>query len=85
MNHRYANSVSSKAVEDSGLLSRFWLQYIAYMKKRLIGHMPNNKYSITCVPQSIFSKLKKGLAPDAPLHLAAEGTEELDRVYSTDC
>ncbi len=26
----------------------------------------------------------EGLAPDAPLHLAAEGTEELDRVYSTE-
>ncbi len=26
----------------------------------------------------------EGLAPDAPPHLAAEGTEELDRVYSTD-
>ncbi len=26
----------------------------------------------------------EGLAPDAPLHPAAEGTEELDRVYSTD-
>ncbi len=26
----------------------------------------------------------EGLAPDAPLHLAAEGMEELDRVYSTE-
>ncbi len=26
----------------------------------------------------------EGLVPDAPLHLAAEGTEELDRIYSTD-
>ncbi len=26
----------------------------------------------------------EGLAPDAPPRLAAEGTEELDRVYSTD-
>ncbi len=26
----------------------------------------------------------EGLAPDAPLHSAAEGTEDLDRVYSTD-
>ncbi len=26
----------------------------------------------------------EGLGPDAPLHPAAEGTEELDRVYSTD-
>ncbi len=26
----------------------------------------------------------EGLVPDAPLHPAAEGTEELDRVYSTD-
>ncbi len=26
----------------------------------------------------------EGLAPDASLHPAAEGTEELDRVYSTD-
>ncbi len=26
----------------------------------------------------------EGLAPDAPLNPAAEGTEELDRVYSTD-
>ncbi len=26
----------------------------------------------------------EGLAPDAPLHPAAEGTEELNRVYSTD-
>ncbi len=26
----------------------------------------------------------EGLAPDAPLHPAAEGTEDLDRVYSTD-
>ncbi len=28
------------------------------MQKRLIGHMANNKYSITCVHQSIFSQLK---------------------------
>ncbi len=28
--------------------------------------------------------LSEGLAPDAPLHPAAEGTEELDRVHSTD-
>ncbi len=27
-------------------------------KKRLIGHMANNKYSITCVHQSVFSHLK---------------------------
>ncbi len=27
---------------------------------------------------------REGLAPDAPLHLAAEGTEEHNRVYSTD-
>ncbi len=26
----------------------------------------------------------EGLVPDAPPRLAAEGTEELDRVYSTD-
>ncbi len=26
----------------------------------------------------------EGLVPDAPLHSAAEGTEELDRIYSTD-
>ncbi len=26
----------------------------------------------------------EGLAPDAPLHPAAEGREEFDRVYSTD-
>ncbi len=26
----------------------------------------------------------EGLVPDVPLHLAAEGTEELDRIYSTD-
>ncbi len=28
------------------------------MQKRLIGHLANNKYSITCVHQSVFSHLK---------------------------
>ncbi len=28
-------------------------------KKILIGHVPNNKYSITCVHQRVFSQLKK--------------------------
>ncbi len=42
-------------MEYSGLLLRFGSNIL---QKRLIGHMAKNKYSITCVHQSVFSHLK---------------------------
>ncbi len=38
---------------------RFGSSILHKCKKSLIGHMPNNKYSIPCVHQSIFTPLKK--------------------------
>ncbi len=40
-------------------------------KKRLIGHMANNKYSITCVHQSVFSHLKNDRCSSENGQLAA--------------
>ncbi len=38
---------------------RFGSNIFYKYKKTLIGHKPKNKYSITCVHQSVFSQLKK--------------------------